>query len=152
MGRGDYILWTIQQEFYNVGIEEPRMPTDHRMVLRKLIGEGARRHHWYGKVWATCSIMEAKGGIEQEGGSQSIALKQRVKKPSQTGQTTTAPWISDITWRLADQRAALGRKLTANQGEQRMLMRRFQAALKEDRRCRVRRDGKGINSLVAKYQ
>ena len=97
MGQGDYILWTTQQEFYNVGIKKPIMPTDHQMVLRKLIGEGARRHHWYGKVWATCSIMKAKGGTEQEGGSQSIALKQRVKKPSQTGQTTTAPWISDTT-------------------------------------------------------
>ena len=100
-----------------MGIKESRMPTDHRMVLGKLIGEGARRHHWYGKFWSTWPIMEAKGGTGQEGGPHSIYLKQRVKKPSHTGQTTTVTWISETIWRLEDQRAALGRKLTANQGE-----------------------------------
>ena len=42
--RGDYISGMTQQDFYNVGIREPIMPTDHRIVLGVLIGEGARRH------------------------------------------------------------------------------------------------------------
>ena len=37
-GRGDYILGTRQLDFYKVGIMEPRIPTDHRMVLYQLIG------------------------------------------------------------------------------------------------------------------
>ena len=68
------------------------------------------------------------------------------------GRTTTVPWISDANWRLADQRAALGRKLMANQRERRMLTQRSQAALKEDMRCRVRKAGEGIKSLVANDQ
>ena len=47
--QGDYILGTRQLDFYNVGIREPRMLTDHRMVLSKLIGEGVRRHRSYCK-------------------------------------------------------------------------------------------------------
>ena len=46
----------------------------------------------------------------------------------------------------------MGRKLTANQGECRMLIQRHQYSLKEDRRCRVRRAGEEIESLVARDQ
>ena len=42
LGRGEYILGTTQQDFSMVGIREPRMPTEHQMVLRILIGEGVR--------------------------------------------------------------------------------------------------------------
>ena len=106
------------------------MPTDHRMVLGELIGEGAKRHFWYGKERSTWSITAEKEGIVKEGNSHFNYLKRMVKKPSQRERTTTAPWISDATWRLADHKVALGRKLTAHQGERRMLTRRFQAAFK----------------------
>ena len=51
-----------------------------------------------------------------------MALKRRVKKPSWKGRTTTETRISDTTWRLVDQRVAMGRKFTSNQGENRILM------------------------------
>ena len=57
------------------------MPTDHRMVLGVLIGEGARRHRWYGKERATWPITEVKEGTKQEGNSHFMDLKRRVKKP-----------------------------------------------------------------------
>ena len=47
---------------------------------------------------------------------------------------------------------ALVSNITAKQIERRMLTRRFQVALKEDRRCRVRRLGEYINSLVENNQ
>ena len=151
-GWGDYILGTRRLYLYNVGIREPIMPTDHRMVLDELIGEGVRRHQWYCKEQATCPIAETKGGTWQEGDSQFNDLKWMVKNPSRKERTTTAPWISDTTWGLEDHRTELGRKITENQQEHRMATQMFQAALKEDRRCRARKVGEEIELLVVNDQ
>ena len=59
-----------------------------------------------------------------------------------------APWILEITWRLAEQRTALRRTHTADQRKIRRATRRFQVELKEDRRCRVSKSGKEIETLV----
>ena len=75
-------------------------------------------------------------------------LKRKIKKPPRKNRSTSAPWIFDTTWKIADQRTALGRKRRTNQGEHRVLTRRFQAALKEDRKIRVRRAGEDIEALV----
>ena len=80
-----------------LGIREPRMPTDHRMVLRVLIGEGVRRHRRYNKERTTWPITEAKGGKRQEGGSQFMDLKRRVRDKSMEERTTSASCISDTT-------------------------------------------------------
>ena len=122
-----------------VGIREPRTPTDHRMFLGGLIGKGVTRHHTYVKVKTTWPIHEEKGSTRQEVSSQFRDLKSRFKKPSRKDRTTLAPWISDTTCNVEDQRTALGRKCISNQGERRVLMRRLQAALKDNRRCRVGR-------------
>ena len=37
-GQGNYILGTHQRDFYNVGIREPIMPTDHRMIPAEIKG------------------------------------------------------------------------------------------------------------------
>ena len=63
-----------------------------------------------------------------------------------------APWILDTTWKIADQRTELGRKIRTNQGEHRVLTRQFQAALKEDRIIRLRRAGEEIKALVPNNQ
>ena len=77
-----------------------------------------------------------------------MALKRKVKKPSRNGRTVSEPWIPDTTWRLADQRASLGRKIIANKGELSILTRRFQETLNEDSRSRVRRAEDDIESVV----
>ena len=77
-------------------------------------------------------------------------MKRKIKKPPRKNRSTSTPWISDATWKIADQRTALGRKRRNNQGEHRVLTRRFQAALKEDRKIRVRRAGEDIEALVPK--
>ena len=48
-GKGDYILGTRYNYFYNVGIREPRIPIDHWVVLGELRGEGPMRHRRYFK-------------------------------------------------------------------------------------------------------
>ena len=58
----------------------------------------------------------------------------------------------DTTWNLLDQRMSLGSMSRANQGERRVLTRRFQAALNEDWRSKVRRTGEEIEALVLNDQ
>ena len=102
--------------------------------------KGATRYRAYSKGRTTWPIWEDKGRISQiEGAFHFRALKRNIKKPSRKDRTTSAPWISDTTWKLADQRKALGRKSRANQEERRVLTRWFQAALKEYMRSRVSR-------------
>ena len=68
-------------------------------------------------------------------------LKRKIKKPSRKDISTLATWILDTTWKIADQRMSLRRNSRTNLGEHRVLMRRFQEALKEDRESRLRRAG-----------
>ena len=81
-----------------------------------MVRHGADYLAYYGSKW----------GYNTGGDYHFMALNQRFKKPSWKGRTTTATWISDTTWRLADQRAALGRKLISKQGEFRTMTQRFQ--------------------------
>ena len=73
-----------------VGIREPIMPTNHKMFLGVLIGEGFMRYCAYVKGHPTWPIQEEKGGTRQEGASNSRALKRRVKKPSRKDITNSA--------------------------------------------------------------
>ena len=66
--------------------------------------------------------------------------------------TTTVTWISEETWTLADQRTSLVRNITENQQERMTATRRFHAALREDRRFKVRKSGEEIKSLVENDQ
>ena len=47
MGRGDYVLGMRIHIFFNAGIREAQMHTDHRMVLSELRGEGAQHNVAY---------------------------------------------------------------------------------------------------------
>ena len=75
------------------------------------------------------------------------ALKRKIKKPSRKDRSTSAPWILGTTWKIADQRMALGRKSRTNQVERRVLTQRFHASLKEGSRSRVEYGVKGRNNV-----
>ena len=47
MGRGYYIIGTDRRDFYNVGIKDLRMSTDHQMIQDELKGGGFRRNLRY---------------------------------------------------------------------------------------------------------
>ena len=80
------------------------------------------------------------------------ALKRNIKKKSRKDRSNSVPWISETTGKIVDQRTALGRKSRTNQGEHRVLTRRFQAALKKGRRSRVRRAVEEIKTLLSNNQ
>ena len=66
MGRGNYIIGTEQRDFYNVCVREPRVLTDHQMILVELKGYGVRRNHNYCKGRTTWPIVITKGSPIQE--------------------------------------------------------------------------------------
>ena len=47
MGGGDYILSTSWGDFMNVGLQDPRLHLDHRMMLAVIHGEGKVRNSRY---------------------------------------------------------------------------------------------------------
>ena len=72
-------------------------------------------HHEYIKGRTTWPIQKEKGRTRQiEGASRFRDLKMKANKPSRKDRTTSALWIFYTTWKLADQRTALGRKSRAN--------------------------------------
>ena len=151
-GRGDYILGT-RDEFSMVGLQEPITPTDHRMVLGLLCGDRVTSNRAYVRGRTTWPVREEKGRTRQiEGDLHFKDLKRKIKKPSRKDRSTLSPWIPETTWKIADQRTALLSKTRTNQEEHRVLTRRFQEALKEDRRSRARRAGGGIKAVVSNNQ
>ena len=81
-GRGEYILGK-RDDFYMLGLREPRTPSDYRMVLGILRGDGVTRHCAYVKGHTTWPIREEKGRTRQlEGALHFRALKRKTKKPS----------------------------------------------------------------------
>ena len=60
--RGGYVLDTYCRYFYNFCTREPRVLTDHRMILAELKGGGVRINLKYCKGSTTWPIVTPKGG------------------------------------------------------------------------------------------
>ena len=60
LGRGGYILGTDHKDFYNVGMKEPRMSTDHGIILADLKEDGVRSNCRYFKVRSIWTIEAPK--------------------------------------------------------------------------------------------
>ena len=96
---------------------EPRTPTDYWMVLGIICGDMVVRHRAYVKEWTTWPIQEEKGRTTQKEDDLHFRdLKRKIKKPSRKDRSNLSPWISEKTWKIADQRTSLRRKSRTNQG------------------------------------
>ena len=63
------------------------------------------RHRAYVKGRTTCTIRKEKGTMRhREGDFHFRDLKRKIKKLSRKEISTSALWISDTTWKIADQR------------------------------------------------
>ena len=86
-----------------VGLREYRTPTDHQMVLGVLCGDRVMMHRAYVKGRTTWPIREEKEIKRQiEGDFKFRDLKRKIKKTSRKDRSTSAPWISDTTWKIED--------------------------------------------------
>ena len=115
-GRGYYILVTDCRDFYNVGIMDPIIATNHRIILDKLEGGRVRRNCRYCNERSICLIVAPKVGSMLEGDIHFRNLKNKSKKPTRTAQER-APWILDATLSLVDQKIALRLIHTVNKQE-----------------------------------
>ena len=59
--RGGYIIGTVCREFCNVFIRDPRLSTDHRIILDELKGKRVRRKPKYFKGCTTWTIVAPTG-------------------------------------------------------------------------------------------
>ena len=88
-----------------VVLHKPRTHTDHRVVLGVFREYGVTSHCSYFKGRTIWPILEDKGRTRQiEGYFHFNALKIKIKRPPSKYSSNSEPWISDTTWKLADQR------------------------------------------------
>ena len=65
-GQGDHILVSDRRDFYNARIREPRVSTDHQILLAEIGGYGTQKNQRYRKGRTTCPIAAPKRGTMQE--------------------------------------------------------------------------------------
>ena len=131
-GRGDYILSTDRDNFFNVRVREARIYIDHRMVLAAIRGKGAlqKRRYVVGRVrWP---LENSTVRPHTEGRAAFAPLKGEVKR-NQHPKAARLEWISKETCHLADRRSALQRAGRASTREVCKAQSDFQRALQEDR-------------------
>ena len=92
-GRGEYVLSTSRHTFFNAGVRETRMHTDHQMVLAVLRGEGAQRNGTYQqrrKCWPI-KLRAVRPQTEEEAAFETLMGEiDRTQRPT----TALASWIS----------------------------------------------------------
>ena len=126
---GDYILGTDRQDFYNVCIRDPRLFTDHQMILAELRGGGGeRRNHKYCMGGTSCTIAAPNRGPMQEEDATFNDLQKEVKKPTHTSRYSLT-WVSELTCSLSDQSTSLRWRHPVEKQGIRKAMRCFRASL-----------------------
>ena len=88
-GRGGYIIGTELRYFYNVCIGEPKVLTDHWIILSELKGGGVHRNHKYCKGRTTWTIVVPKGDPIWMEDAVLNYIRKEVKKPTQAAQEKT---------------------------------------------------------------
>ena len=146
-GRGDYILGTIRHTFFNVGVREARMHTDHERVLEVLQGEGAQRNGTYQQRRKFWPIRPRTVRPLTEGETVFDTLKGEVDR-AQNLTTAQASWISHETWQMADRRTALHRSGRSSATEVRQERREYLQSLQVNRRKIVQESGMYIESIM----
>ena len=112
--QGGYILGMDSRYFYNICIREPRVLTDHQMILAELKGYGLRINCKYFRGRTTWLIVAPKWGPIHEEDAIFNDLQKEVKKPMRKAQDNST-WISEETWRFEYHRTALRRIHAAGQ-------------------------------------
>ena len=137
-------MGTDRSLFRNVAVRDPRHNSDHYMVVGQLRGGKAREHVQYIKGRRRLPLLPPKEPMRED--KLFGDLRRAVPKPHEQEKHRNA-WISDETWRLADERV-LARRGTRVRARMRKLGRAVRSSLKEDRRRRVEEAGKDVEALL----
>ena len=104
--RTDYLLGTDRSLFRNVSVRDPRHNTDHFMVVVCLRSAPEREHALYIKGRRKIPLIPPTEPTRKDGIFE--ALRRAVLKPH-SRETHKNVWISDETWRLANERVSTRR-------------------------------------------
>ncbi|HEY9815724.1 MAG TPA: endonuclease/exonuclease/phosphatase family protein, partial [Candidatus Obscuribacterales bacterium] len=152
--RCDYILGTDRRIWQNVSIRDPRnFDSDHYMVIGKLLSAPMTGNRRYLLGRRRFPLKLPKWGPQSRADALFQAL-QEMKTPPQRVNRLKKPWVSEATWKLVDQKAALRHRRQVGhdrelQSESRRLSRRIQQALKADRKQRVETAGAAIEAALS---
>ena len=142
--RTDYLLGTDRSLFRNMAVRDPRHNSDHYMVVGQLRRGTAWEHVRYIKRPRRLPLLPPKEPTREDKLFED--LQRAVPKPHEREKHRNA-WISDETWRLADERV-LARRGARVRARLRRLGRAVRASLKGDRRQRVEDAGKDVEALL----
>lgn len=148
--RCDYLLASDRRIFANVCIRDPRhFTSDHLMVMGILQSATHRANQTYLRGRKRFPLRPTKMGPATKVDSLFQQLKSSIPKAVYDRNTPRRAWISDKTWKLVDQRSALGRSPTYTQKEHRRLSRAVKASLREDRKQRCASVGQEVESYLS---
>ena len=102
----DYLLGIDQSLFRNVAVRDPRHNSDHYMVVGHLRGGSAREHVQYIRWRKRMPLLPPKEPTRED--ELFGDLRRAVPKPHEREKHRNA-WISDETWRLANERVSARR-------------------------------------------
>ena len=142
--RTDYLLGTDRSLFRNVAVRDSIHNSDNYMVVGHLRGGAAREHVRYIRGRRRMPLLPPKEPTRED--ELFGDLRWVVPKPHEWEKHRNA-WISDKTWRLADERVS-ARKGTRVRARLRRLGQAFRSSLKGDRRRRVEDAGKDVEALL----
>jgi len=147
--RCDYILGSDRRMFCNVYLKDPRcFSSDHFMVIGKLTSATRSRNRSYLRGRTRFPLRAPKWGPLTRVDTIFQALKKEVVPPLPRERRRNS-WISDTTWTLVDERAAMRRSPQFDRTAYRRVDRGVKAAIKADRLRRAEEAAEAINQHLS---
>jgi hypothetical protein len=144
----DHILGSNQQMFMNISLKDPRcFSSDHYMVVGKLQSVTHSSNHSYLRGRTRFPLRPLKWGPLTHVDMIFQALK-RAEVPPLPRQWSWNAWISEETWKLVDERAAMRKRSGCDRTAYCHLDRRVKAALRADRTRQVEEAAVAIDLLL----
>jgi len=131
----DYILSTSRKFFTNCQIKTPRYNTDHNILVATLRLGSVKNHQRYVRSRGVYPIKRLAPLEGNRADGLLDDLREATEKRRPVDYEKRQSWITDLTWRLIDQKSAARRN-----GETailRVLKRKVQRSLKKDRAARA---------------
>lgn len=118
------------------------------MVLGELWSSDLRRNKSYLRARRRFPLRAPKWGPQTRADALLQVLNEAIPKPTLAERRERWEWISNETWRLVDERAALQKVIGHDRAKVRRLDRRIRRAFKADRKRRAEEAGEAIEAAL----
>jgi Reverse transcriptase (RNA-dependent DNA polymerase)/Endonuclease-reverse transcriptase len=139
----DYCMTDSREHFRFHRIKEPRLDTDHRMIVVGLQTSSKQQHRQYIIPRTKLCIQT----LDNNEGDQLIKeLKETIPPRPERNDHRYKSWIAESTWDLIDRKAVARRR--GQRDEMERLKRMVRHALREDRKRRAQETGDYVKNLL----